>query len=254
MYIKTYKPVTSTLRFKKNIFLIKFKKILKKFKMFTRNNSGRNNSGISTLYSKSKTKKKNISLLKSNVWDKQIKKIISFLRDKKKILSLCKHTTGSLSILPHISGVYINQTIFSTTLPKKYWLNNLPGSYVLLCFLTKFSIFSNIIKIGFKKIANSSGTFCQIIDFFTDFNLVKITLPSKKCIFVTSFCFVLLGKNSQNQRKFCCVGKAGINKNLGIKPKVRGVARNPVDHPHGGRTKTNKPEVSIWGWIAKKNK
>jgi hypothetical protein len=27
-----------------------------------------------------------------------------------------------------------------------------------------------------------------------------------------------------------------------------------VDHPHGGRTKTNQPEVSIWGWVAKKNK
>jgi len=50
------------------------------------------------------------------------------------------------------------------------------------------------------------------------------------------------------------LGKAGINFILGKKPKVRGVARNPVDHPHGGRTKTNQPEVSIWGWIAKKNK
>jgi ribosomal protein L2 len=28
---------------------------------------------------------------------------------------------------------------------------------------------------------------------------------------------------------------------------------NPVDHPHGGRTKTNSPEVSIWGWVAKKS-
>jgi ribosomal protein L2 len=29
---------------------------------------------------------------------------------------------------------------------------------------------------------------------------------------------------------------------------------NPVDHPHGGRTKTNKPEVSPWGWVTKNNK
>ena len=35
------------------------------------------------------------------------------------------------------------------------------------------------------------------------------------------------------------------------KPVVRGVAMNPVDHPHGGRTKTNQPEVSKWGWVAK---
>jgi large subunit ribosomal protein L2 len=32
---------------------------------------------------------------------------------------------------------------------------------------------------------------------------------------------------------------------------VRGVAMNPIDHPHGGRTKTNKPEVSPWGWVTK---
>ena len=42
-------------------------------------------------------------------------------------------------------------------------------------------------------------------------------------------------------------GKAGTRVLFGSKPKVRGVARNPVDHPHGGRTKTNQPEVSIWG-------
>jgi large subunit ribosomal protein L2 len=35
---------------------------------------------------------------------------------------------------------------------------------------------------------------------------------------------------------------------------VRGVAMNPVDHPHGGRTKSSSPEISPWGWVAKKNK
>jgi len=35
---------------------------------------------------------------------------------------------------------------------------------------------------------------------------------------------------------------------------VRGVAMNPVDHPNGGRTKAKQPELSPWGWIAKRNK
>jgi large subunit ribosomal protein L2 len=39
-------------------------------------------------------------------------------------------------------------------------------------------------------------------------------------------------------------GKAGFLKFFGKKSKVRGVAKNPVDHPHGGNTKTNSPEVS----------
>lgn len=54
--------------------------------------------------------------------------------------------------------------------------------------------------------------------------------------------------------RFLIPGKAGFLKIVGKKSKVRGVARNPVDHPHGGRTKTNQPEVSIWGWVAKRNK
>ena len=35
---------------------------------------------------------------------------------------------------------------------------------------------------------------------------------------------------------------------------VRGVAMNPVDHPNGGRTKAKQPELSPWGWVAKRNK
>jgi ribosomal protein L2 len=61
MYIKPFKPITNTLRFKKSIFLIKFKKIFKKFKIFTKNSAGRNNTGRVTVYSKGFKKKKNMS-------------------------------------------------------------------------------------------------------------------------------------------------------------------------------------------------
>jgi large subunit ribosomal protein L2 len=74
--------------------------------------------------------------------------------------------------------------------------------------------------------------------------LVKITLPSKQTKLVSGWNFVLVGRNAQQDFKYNRLGKAGINYLLGKKPKVRGVAKNPVDHPHGGRTKTNQPEVS----------
>lgn len=67
-------------------------------------------------------------------------------------------------------------------------------------------------------------------------------------------CFVISGRNSKQDYKFNRLGKAGLNYLMGKKPNVRGVAKNPVDHPHGGRTKTNQPEVSPWGWVAKRNK
>lgn len=162
--------------------------------------------------------------------------------------------TGSLSLYPYINGVFLNQKIFSSNLPKNFWNNNLPGNLVLLKFLSKFTIFSNLYLNFFKKYALSNGTFCQVLDHFYDFNLVKITLPSKNVKIISGWSFVILGKNSQTDYKYNRLGKAGINYLFGKKSKVRGVARNPVDHPHGGRTKTNQPEVSIWGWIAKRNK
>lgn len=125
---------------------------------------------------------------------------------------------------------------------------------MLLKYLSKYSIFSNVCICGFRKFALSNGTYCQVLESFFDFNIVKVTLPSKKTKIVSGWGFVLLGRNSQEDYMYNRLGKAGISTLFGKKPKVRGVARNPVDHPHGGRTKTNQPEVSIWGWVAKRNK
>lgn len=50
------------------------------------------------------------------------------------------------------------------------------------------------------------------------------------------------------------IGKAGKSYALGIKPKVRGVAMNPCDHPHGGgegRKSGRRAAVSPWGWLTK---
>ena len=187
-------------------------------------------------------------------WDKNLMSVVSLFRNKKKLFCLNRHRTGSFSIKPYISGVTIGQSTFLSNLPKKYWYNNLPGSFVILKFLSRYGIFSNIFINNSRKYALSNGTFCQVLDFFNEFNLIKISLPSKRLKFVSGWNFVLLGKNVQSDYRYHCIGKAGTNIKLGKKPKVRGVARNPVDHPHGGRTKTNQPEVSIWGWIAKRNK
>ena len=92
--------------------------------------------------------------------------------------------------------------------------------------------------------AKSSGTFCQVIDTFNDSNLCKILLPSGAIKLVSLYCFVTIGRCSNIFNSKIVYGKAGYLKFKGKKPKTRGVARNPVDHPHGGNTKTNSPEVS----------
>jgi large subunit ribosomal protein L2 len=47
------------------------------------------------------------------------------------------------------------------------------------------------------------------------------------------------------------IGRAGANRNIGIRPTVRGCAINPVDHPHGGRTGNSRPSVSPWAQLTK---
>ena len=207
------------------------------------------------MFSKGLKKKYNtVTTPTPSLWDKRLSVISAVIRNKKKLLSVARHITGSFSIKPFISGMLVGQYMFSSNLPQNFWVNNLPGNLIVLKYLDKYSIFSNVFLNGVKKLALSNGTYCQVLESFVDFNLVKLSLPSKKTKFISGWNFVFLGKNSQPDYIYNRLGKAGINYILGKKPKVRGVARNPVDHPHGGRTKTNQPEVSIWGWVAKRNK
>jgi len=90
----------------------------------------------------------------------------------------------------------------------------------------------------------SNGTFSQILKINYELCLILIKLPSNKKVYVSTNYLCTLGRNSNIFKKFLIIGKAGINQKLGKNVSVRGVAMNPVDHPHGGRTKTNKPEVS----------
>lgn len=84
--------------------------------------------------------------------------------------------------------------------------------------------------------------------------LVYVELPSKqlKLFAYNTFCFfapmknLFLHKLVEGKWSFIKTPKKLIN--------VRGVAKNPVDHPNGGRTKAKQPELSPWGWIAKHNK
>ena len=113
-------------------------------------------------------------------------------------------------------------------------------------FIPRFFLISNIKILSYKYIyfSTSNGSYSQIIETFKDLNLLKIKLSSgiKKIIHETNIC--TLGRNNNIFQKYSILGSFSINHFLGKKSAVRGVAMNPVDHPHGGRTKTNKPEVS----------
>jgi ribosomal protein L2 len=161
--------------------LLKFSKFKKFFKVFYKNKSGRNNIGRITVYSKGVKKKYNsIPTTQPSSWNKQISLLVSIVRSKKKLVSFVRHHTGSFSVSPFVSGSYIGQFLFSSNLPSNFWVNKLPGNLVLLRYLTRYTIFSNVYLSGLKKFSLSNGTYCQVLESFLDFNLIKITLPSKK--------------------------------------------------------------------------
>jgi large subunit ribosomal protein L2 len=94
----------------------------------------------------------------------------------------------------------------------------------------------------------SAGTFAQLIQKTKKYARVRFPSGEQRIIFLTAF--ASLGIVSNSNFKLMSLGKAGRSRWLGIRPHVRGVAMNPVDHPHGGgegKTSGGRPSVSPWG-------
>jgi len=98
------------------------------------------------------------------------------------------------------------------------------------------------------KMARAAGTYCKIIKVEGSQCLVRLPSGGEKLI--DSRCRATVGIVSNPDHGAQKLRKAGQNRWLGWRPVVRGVAMNPVDHPHGGgegRTKGGRPSVSPWG-------
>lgn len=113
-------------------------------------------------------------------------------------------------------------------------------------------------------VGRAAGSFCQIRSNYTTQtnyttldakkNYVKVKLPSGQYRLIPSLakaCYGIPAKNNYDQQKLF---KAGQNRWRGWRPSVRGVARNPVDHPHGGgqgKTSGGRPSVTFKSWPTK---
>jgi large subunit ribosomal protein L2 len=110
-----------------------------------------------------------------------------------------------------------------------------------LIFLNRNAIVSQIPNsYNYILYARSSGTYGKILNKNSSLYLTLIKLPSGAYKLFNSFLVVTLNKNSLPNIKKIFSQKAGFFSSFGKKPHVRGVARNAVDHPHGGRTKSIK--------------
>lgn len=98
------------------------------------------------------------------------------------------------------------------------------------------------------QMARSAGTYVQIVG--RDSGYAQLRLASGEVRMVRSECMATVGAVSNPDQQNINIGKAGRNRWLGKRPAVRGVAMNPVDHPHGGgegRTSGGRHPVTPWG-------
>jgi large subunit ribosomal protein L2 len=98
------------------------------------------------------------------------------------------------------------------------------------------------------QMARSAGASVQVMAKEGEF--VTLRLPSTEVRRVRKECLATIGEVGNGDHELTSLGKAGANRWRGKRPKVRGVAMNPVDHPLGGgegRTSGGRPPVSPWG-------
>jgi large subunit ribosomal protein L2 len=158
-------------------------------------------------------------------------------------IMLINYLNGFFTYLLTVFKIKLNSFIINSFLKIKLFL----GSSLNLFYFPVGSFISNL-----QKISLSAGTFCILLKKIGSMILVK--LPSKEERFFFSNIFVTFGRLSCELNKLRKFKKAGFYKKIGFKPKVRGVSKNPIDHPHGGgegKSSEGQPSVTPWGIYTK---
>jgi large subunit ribosomal protein L2 len=105
------------------------------------------------------------------------------------------------------------------------------------------------------QIARAAGSYVQLVG--RDAGLALLRMSSGEVRMVRTECMATIGAVSNPDQQNISIGKAGRNRWKGRKPSVRGVAMNPIDHPHGGgegRTSGGRHPVTPWGKSTKGKK
>jgi len=105
------------------------------------------------------------------------------------------------------------------------------------------------------QMARSAGSFAQVLGKEEGYAQLRLRSGEVRKVLIT--CKATIGQVGNLEHENLSQGKAGRNRWRGIRPRVRGVAMNPVDHPHGGgegRTSGGRPSCTPWGKPTKGHK
>ncbi len=241
----------------------KYKKLL----YFKKSNAGRSKYGQIVVYSKGKKKKLKINSINYKFRSKLLFFIagINYINYNNNIFSVIINSLGEVSYIPVQYDTYLffflklkELSSYKLILEKNLIMVNKYKKIQYLSFLiiqqkkNKPLNYLEIKPLTGIKYTRSFGSKAYLIksDTRTGLGLIKLSSGLKKIISI----FALSSNNSISMN----ILKSGIKstkasnfKSLGFKSKVRGNAKNPVDHPHGGRTKSIKYQKTPWGKTTK---
>ena len=250
MPLKTYKPTTPSQRGfvsvdKSGLWKGKPKKSLLVGK---KRNSGRNNLGRITsrrIGGGHKKKYRIIDFRRNKVDVQGVVERIEYDPNRSAHLALVKYDDNNYSYILAAQGLRKGSKVISSEGAEINPGNTLP--------LKKIPMGTTIHNIEMKpgkggQLARSAGSAAQLIG--RDGKYAQIKLGSGEVRLILSECLASIGSVSNPDKKNTKIGKAGRNRWLGKRPSVRGVAMNPIDHPHGGgegRTSGGRHPVTPWG-------
>jgi len=134
-----------------------------------------------------------------------------------------------------------------------------PGNSFLIKNIPVGTLIHNVsLKDGKEgQLSRAAGTFSQLIQKDPETKLARIKISSGGIKEISLNCHATVGIVSNLNHKNKNLGKAGRSRWLNKRPTVRGVAMNPIDHPHGGgegKTSGGRHSVTPWGFLTKGKK
>ena len=250
MPLKSYKPTTPGQR---DLVLVDRSELWsgrpeKSLSFGLNKKGGRNNSGRITMRRKGGGAKRLYRLIdfKRNKLDiKGTVERIEYDPNRTSFIALVKYEDGEKSYILAPQRIKVSDTIISSSSS-----DIKPGNAMPFTGMPIGTIVHNVElkrgKVG--QIARAAGSYAQFVG--RDGNYAQLRLSSGEMRLVRQECMATVGAVSNPDNSNQNFGKAGRNRNKGIRPSVRGVVMNPIDHPHGGgegRTSGGRHPVTPWG-------
>ena len=258
MALKTYKPTTPSQR---NLVLIDRSSLWKgkPVKALTEGLSksgGRNNHGRVTMWHRGGGHKRTYRMVDFKRRGKfgmpaKVERI-EYDPNRTAFIALIKYEDGELSYILAPQRLQVGDAVIADER-----VDVKPGNAMPLANVPIGTIFHNVeMKLGkVGHIARAAGTYVQLV--CRDSGYAILRLNSGETRMVPAECMATIGAVSNPDNSNVSFGKAGRMRWKGKKPVVRGVAMNPIDHPHGGgegRTSGGRHPVTPWGKSTKGKK